>query len=78
MTRPGKVRTRCRSDPGSERVEMLPTIAMGIPPVTNLVLDDRRRSNVSLGPRWPVRALSLRALYSPDLRSPRTRELARA
>ena len=43
MTRPGKVRTRCRSDPGSERMEMLPTIAMGVPPVTNLVLDDRCR-----------------------------------
>ncbi len=78
MTRPGKVRTRCWSDPGSERMEMLPTIAMGIPPVTNLVLDDRRLSNVSLGPVRPMRALSLRALYSPDLRSPRTRELARA
>ena len=57
---------------------MLPTIAMGIPPVTNLVLDDRRRSNVSLGPVRPMRAFSLGALSSPDLRSPRTRELARA
>ena len=78
MTRPGKLRTRCRSDPGSERLEMLPTIAMGIPPMTNLGRDDRRRSNVSLGPRWPVRALSLRTRHLPDLRSPRTRELARA
>ena len=57
---------------------MLPTIAMGIPPVTNLVLDDRRRSKVSLGPIRLVSALPRRAHYASDLRSPRTRELARA
>ena len=61
MTRPGKVRTRCWSDPGSERMEMFSTIAMGIPIVTNVVLDDRRRSTVSTGRGGP----SARSLFEP-------------